>query len=116
MGDRAHILLSYHEVGIAESGTTSDAIDTSEETVVGLEVPASLDSTSISFTCCESSDGTFVPLRDTTNTPLSITCDNTAGQFFFDPSNFAGVRFLKVVMGTTETSARTLKLITRKLA
>ncbi len=101
------------EVVIAASGTKSAAINLKGFTLCGVILPATFTGTALTFEVSDAIDGTFVPLKSTTSgSALSYTVAQ-ATYAAIDPKDFQGVQFLKVVSGSTEGSARTLKLATR---
>lgn len=90
------------------SATTSDVISTSGMSLVGVSVPTGFTGTAISFTVSDAADGTFVALKSTTSgTALSYTVA-AATYAAIDPKDFYGVKFFKIVSGSTEAAARTL--------
>lgn len=102
------------EAVIAISETKSAAVDLGGFTLCGIILPV-MTGTALSFEVSDAIDGTFVPLKSTTSgTTLSYT---TASSTYaaIDPKDFQGVRFLKVVSGSTELAARTLKLAVKGL-
>lgn len=102
------------DVTISSGTTSTSSGDLVGLIVVGLITPASLSSTSLTFSV--STDGTtFRTLKDTSNTNISITCDSTARQYVLTPSNFAGVKYIKVESGSSETS-KTFTLVTRPIS
>lgn len=96
------------------SGTTSTVVDLKGTTLVGFRTPASLASTSITFSSGDATDGTFLTLKDKDNAAYTVTVDTSAAQVYVDPSIFAGVRFLKLEAGSSETS-KTITLATRPI-
>lgn len=101
------------ECVIASSGTVSTAVDLHGHNLVGCVMPAAFTGTAITFQ--GSQEGTtFTDLYDTAGSALSITV--AADRFIlFTPSDFAGVRFIKLVSGSSEGAERTLTLIHRAL-
>lgn len=90
--------------------TSTPVIDLKGLALVGLKTPAALTGVAFTFTVCETADGTFVPLKTTASgTALSYTVA-ASGYYVIDPKDFAGVRFIKIVSGSTELAARTLLL------
>lgn len=92
------------------STTTSAAISLKGMALVALKMPAALTGTAITFTACDTIDGTYVPLKVTTSgTALSYTVA-ASGYYAVDPAAFQGIPFLKIVSGSTEAAARTIVL------
>lgn len=96
------------------SGTTTAEIDLEGSTLVAIRTPASLASTSITFTVATSSGGTYVPLKDSSGNAISVSTSGTASQHALAPADFAGVRYVKAVCGSTETS-KTITFVGREL-
>lgn len=99
---------------IASGATTSSEIDLSGTTLCGIYIPSAFTGTSISFQAATASGGTFVSVRDGAGNAISKTV--APSQFIkLDPTDFVGVRYLKVVSGSTEGAARTLILAARPI-
>jgi hypothetical protein len=97
---------------IPSSGTTTPAIDLGGTSLVGIQLPAAFTGTSISFTVATTLSGTYQGVIDGSGTALSKTI--AAGKYLMlDPSEFAGIQFLKIVSSATEAAQRDLILITR---
>jgi len=95
-------------VGIGASSNTSAVIETKGMALVGIKTPAAFTGTTLTFTMCDTIDGTYVPVRSTASgTALSQTV-TTSNYYAIDPTAFQGIPFLKIVSGSTEASARTL--------
>lgn len=93
---------------IAASGTTSAALDLEGFSLVGIKVPAAFTGTALTFSVCDTLAGTYVPLKVTTSgTALSYTVSQ-GNYYAIDPKDFYGVRFLKIISGSTEGTQRTL--------
>lgn len=110
--------VSYQTATIAASGTTSGAISTgiiNEEgtQLHGLEFPAAMTGTAMTFTGSRSSDGTYVTLREVGGaSAYSVTI--TASAFVpLDPRVFATFPFIKLVSGSTEASERSIVVHSR---
>lgn len=99
---------------IGASGTTTGAIPLGGFCLCGILFPATFTGTAITFLA--SPDGTtYKVLKATTS---GTTLSYTVAQDTFaaiDPKDFQGVNYLKIVSGSTEGSARTLKLAVKGL-
>lgn len=95
-------------VTIALSGTTSAAIAAKGMSLVGIQFPAALTSTAVTFTV--SSDGvTYVPLY---NSAGAVSYTIAAGRYMaINPVDFYGATYFKIVMGSSEAAARSLTAI-----
>ncbi len=93
---------------IAAAGTTSAAVNIAPLTLVGITFPAAFTGTTVTFTVCDTADGTFVPLYNSAGA-VSFTIAQ-ARHYALDPVNFRGIQFLKVVSGSAEGAERTLIL------
>lgn len=96
---------------ISSGQTVSAEIDLGGTTPVALITPAALTGTTVTFQAATTTGGTFnTVMKD--GATLSVTV--AASRFVvLQPSDFAGVRFLKVVSGSSEGADRTLTLATR---
>ena len=97
---------------IAASATTSGEVEIPEEwTLVAIRTPSSLTGTSMTFTVAEKSGGTYLQLTDgSAAVSITIAASKHIG---LDPtaSRFVGVRFLKLVSGSTEGALRRFQLV-----
>jgi hypothetical protein len=105
--------VSYPAVTIASSGTTSGTVSTNivgtEDTqLMGVEFPAAMTGTSMTFTGSRSSDGTYVTITDVGGASnYSITV--SAGKFVpVDPRVFSTYPFVRLVSGSAEAAERTI--------
>lgn len=95
---------------IASSGTKTAAINLGGFSLCGIIFPTTFTGTAVTFEVSDAIDGTFVPLKSGTGgSSLSYTVVQ-ATFAAIDPKDFQGVQFLKVVSGSAEGAARTLKL------
>jgi hypothetical protein len=95
-------------VTIALSGTTSAAIAAKGMSLVGVQLPATVTSTAMTFTV--SSDGvTYVPLY---NSAGAVSYTIAGGRFIaINPVDFYGATYFKIVMGSSEAASRSLTAI-----
>lgn len=98
------------DVTIESSGTTSSAANVyGKGNVVAVETPSALTGTSFTFEA--STDGsTYVPLYNE-GTQYSVTV-GTSRYVALDPAVFAGVKWVKVVSGSSEAASRTITIVT----
>jgi len=100
--------IAQPSVIIANGGTTSPAIPTEGAPLVGVIFPAALTSTTMTFTVCNTLSGTYVPLK---NSSGAVSYTVAAGEYMaINASDFYGVTFFKIVLGSAEGAARTLIL------
>lgn len=97
---------------IAASGTTSAEVDLEGTTLCGLIMPATFTGTTITFQMSDDSGGTFVLMHDGAGASYSKTVA-TSKYIPLNPADFAGMRYIKLVSGSTESSQRVIKLATR---
>lgn len=101
-------------VTIASGGTVSSALNltTSGHCVVGLITPGTL--TGTSFTFQASADGsTYNALYDKNGSQYSVTV-STSRYIYLPPADFAGIPYLKIVSGSTESGGdRVITIVTR---
>jgi hypothetical protein len=99
---------------IAASGTTSGAVDLGGTTLVELDIPATFTGTSVTFLKSNSLDGTYAALRDGLGNNVTLTVAQglniSAGNII---KHLLGVRYIKVVSGSTEGAERVIGLVSR---
>jgi len=104
--------LTLNFVTIAQSGTTSGAIDLQGLVLCQIILPAAFTGTGITFSSSWD-DVTYQVLYNSSNAALSLTV--TQGRNYnLAPQDFAGCRYLKVISGSSEAAARSVGLITRE--
>ncbi len=93
---------------VASSGTTSEAIDLAGTDLVGIFVPSTFDGTTITLQASTAIDGTFVEVQDGEGSALTIT--TAASKFAPIPNlaTIAGIRYLKLVTGTSQSTTSTV--------
>lgn len=102
------------DVAIANGQTLSGAADCSNgQTLAGLILPAALTSTAITFTMCDTLAGTYVPVYATDGAAAYSIAVGTARYVPVNRDVFDGARFIKLVAGSTEGGARTIRLVLR---
>lgn len=107
-----HRAQEVQTITIASSGTTSEAIAASGAALFGMLLPGTLTSTTCTFTVCDTATGTFLALYDSTGTIVAST--TVAASHAIDlPTQLAAFPFFKVVMGSSEGAARTIKIVTK---
>jgi hypothetical protein len=87
------------------------------QTVCGFFTPAVFASTAVTFSVCDTKDGTYVPLKDSSGSAISFTV-STSGYYGFKNdqiSAFQGVKFLKAVGGSSEAAGTVVKLACREI-
>ncbi len=94
---------------IANGATVSSTINLGGFTPVGILLPAAFTGTSISFQA--SVDGTnFFPVRAGTGGALLSYTVAQGTYAALNPNDFHGIHYLRVVSGSAEGAARTLKI------
>lgn len=106
-------IVAYETVTIAASGTVSGAIDLHGCTPVGVFVPSTFDGTTIKFQASTTLDGTYVAVEDGAGTPAEITLNTSAASKYIAISSaiqeqLRGIRFLKLVAGTSQATTDTV--------
>ena len=98
----------YVEFTIANGQTTSGLVDLSGVQIVGIFTPSAMTGSVLYFST-PTYGGTFVDVYDRTNTRYSVTIATSAARFYIlEPASFCGLKYLKVISGSSEGSARTL--------
>ncbi|MBX9583664.1 MAG: hypothetical protein K2X87_25460 [Gemmataceae bacterium] len=106
--------ISHPHVTWPAAGTTSKAVALAGQTICGLYLPSGFAGTAVSFTACDTPDGTYVAVKDDTGTAISYTV--SASSFCrIRPSDLAGIQFLKVVSGSSEAAGTAAKLAVREV-
>jgi hypothetical protein len=82
--------------------------------LVAVETPAALTSVSMTFTQCQTADGTYIPIYSDAGSAYSVTVA-ASRHILIDPAKLVGVSHLKVVMGSAEADDRTLILNLRRI-
>lgn len=101
-------------VTIGDGETISSAVDIFGTSVVGVIVPAGFAGTEITFLAATTESGNYYAVKNSSDSAVTLTCQADAYYVFY-PSDLAGVRYLKLVAGTTQTEDVILTLITRPL-
>ena len=89
---------------VAASGTTSGAFPVDGYSFGGVQCPASLTSTAMTFTVCDTLAGTYVALVDSSGNAISQTV--AASKAFALPSALFSFKYAKLVCGSAEGAAR----------
>jgi hypothetical protein len=105
---------TYRTATWGSAGTPSDAIDLGAETLCGVVFGATFTGTTMTFTASDTFGGTYVPLYDDLGTQLSVTV-STSRFVRVKPADFAGVRFIKLVSGSSESQGRTAQVASREI-
>lgn len=102
--------ISVSDVTIANAASTSTALTMEGNRVpVGIQTPASLTSTTLTFEGSTDTGATYQPLYDG-STLYSLTA-GTSRYIGLNPNVFAGVKLVRIVGGSTEGGARTIRII-----
>jgi hypothetical protein len=93
----------------ASPGNLSLPVTTNGLSLVGIQFPATLTSTTVSFLVATSLAGIYQPLH---NSSGLVTYTVAQGEYMaINPADFYGVQFFEIMMGSTEAAARTLQLL-----
>lgn len=104
--------ISFNLTATIGSGNTASAvIDLSGTSLVGMISPSALTGATLTFSASPTEDGTYNTLyRNGSDVSLTFAADK---YILLEPSDFVGVRFLKVTSDSTEAADREFTLITR---
>lgn len=91
---------------IASGQTVSGAVDLEGCALVGAFLPATLDGTALTFLACDTAGGTYLPVHDADGDEVTATVA-ASRYLILDPADFAGVRYLKLEMGTAQSTTDT---------
>jgi hypothetical protein len=107
------VVASLQTFDIALNGTVSTAVDLENNTLVGLELPAAFTGIAITFQG-SNNNGTFKDVKKEDGTSYTlVVAQNT--YVLIPPSALAGLRYVKIVSGSAEGAARSVKPIIRKI-
>lgn len=105
---------------VIKSGTAlSNAINVGTKVLCGIQMPAAWDAANLTFQVSYDSGVTWQDLYDGLGTEIAVTSPAAGKYLAVDPSDYAGIVFLKVRSGTTgtpvnQTADRTIVLVSRK--
>lgn len=108
----------YGHANWPAAGEKSKAVALSGNTLCGFITPSDLTGTAITFEMAEKIDGTYVPVKDSGGSAISFTVA-ASGYYGFKQDQiaaFIGVRFVKVVSGSSEAAGRQVLLALREVA
>lgn len=113
--------MSIDKAVIANGATTSGAVDLRGKTLLAVETPAAFTGVTLSFSVCDTEDGTYIPVRHLNvlaSTAFTLTSVSTSQHIVIAsslmPKGF-GNCFVKVISGSAEGAARTLNLYSAEL-
>jgi len=106
-------MIENTDLTVLISTAITNALDLRGKVLVGLIMPATLTSTTITFTGSQD-NVTFLAMTNTSGTALSATVA-ASKHVCIVPADFASVRYLKLAMGTTEVAARTITAVMRSV-
>lgn len=107
-GDKVTAIIRQHEVQTATipiGTTTSNSINTSSYATGGLQIPAAMTGTAITFLVSED-NVTFTPSYTAANAATSITVGTSRA--YPIPAEVMAHAFFQIVSGSTETAARAI--------
>lgn len=81
--------------------TSNEAIDLGKGAVVGFLLPAVVTSTAMTILACDTATGTFLDVYSRDGTQYSITVAANRA-VMIPPADLAGIRFIKIKMGSAE--------------
>ncbi len=98
-------------VTILSGATTSDALNMEGEQLVAIEIPGAFTGTAITFTVA-TQGADYNAVYDTLGVQYSVTV--AANRYIpIPPYIFCGVKYIKLVSGSSEGGNRTIYVITR---
>jgi hypothetical protein len=106
-------LVATADVSISSGQTASAALDLMGGTLCGIYLPASMVGTSLTFQAASSASGSYQTVQKNGS---DMTLSFAASKYIvLNPSDFSGIRFLKIVSSATETATVSLTLALRSL-
>lgn len=97
-------------VPLADGATASSVIDTQGMRVAALEIPSGLTATAITFEGGFTQDGSFYPVYDDAGNQYSMTVASSRFVAVDSVSAVTVARYIKLIPGTTQSGAITLRL------
>ncbi len=112
---------SYPTATIASGGTTSGEVDLHGCELCGVFLPSTFDGTTLTITASPTSGGTFVAVENGASSPANVTITGTAAGKYAplaaaDRDAVRGLRFVKLVAGSTQTTTDTVLTLAVKPA
>lgn len=98
---------------IASGQTTSNAIDLSGCDLCGFYMPAAFTGTTIKVQSSPTFDGTYVEVQDGAGADISLTVVPSKYIPIANLAYIAGLRFIKLVSGSSEGGTRTITIAAR---
>ena len=99
-------------VTITSGQTVSSSVDTKEQAIVGIEIPATFTGVALTFQTASNPAGPFQPLTKTDGTNYSIVVAQ-GKNVIIPPTDLAGWRIVKLVSGAAEGATRVINLMVR---
>ena len=100
----------YRTITIDASETTSSVADMEDYTIVGIEMPATLTGTQITFNGGGKSDA-LVAIKNANDAVVFVAATGGARRVALLYDNFLSVRYVNVTSNDTEAATRTFTLI-----
>jgi hypothetical protein len=102
--------LAVVEVTVANGGTTSNAFDARGHAITGVELPAALTSTALTFEVARALAGAYKALEDDAGNPVAmvVAADKVVAPASEDAPALFGLPFVKLVLGSAEGAERKL--------
>lgn len=107
--DLLPIVLTGTTATVASGGTTSSEVDLGKgQQLVGIYVPSTFDGTTITLTAAPTAGGTHVAVQDGYGNAFTLT--TTASRYVPIPNLAitAGVQYIKLVCGTSQSTTDTI--------
>lgn len=106
--------VQHYQPDTIASGTTSAVINVRGGTLVAIQTPASIVSTTFTIQAAVALDGTYTTVKDPVTGTQYTGIIAASGWYFIPPSISAGLKYFKVVYSATET-AKTFNYIYRPI-
>lgn len=96
-------------IDISDDDNLSDAVDCSGYRIAALRMPAALTSTAITFTECETADGTFLAVYAGESAVSETVAASHTVSISTNAEALSGLKYVKLAMGSSEAADRTIK-------
>lgn len=102
-------VISTCTIVIGTSTTISPEFDLSNYHLVGITAPSTMEGTNITFTGATATGGTFMSVAASNAAATAYTIVTAASTYTpIDPTVFSGLRYIKLVTATVQTTTDTI--------
>jgi hypothetical protein len=103
---------SLQTATVAVDAATSESVCIDGYAIGMVYLPSTFDGTTVTFTVCDTEDGTYLAYEAADGTAVTITTN--ASSAFALPEGLFGAPYMKLVCGSTQTTTATLIRVSLK--